>query len=52
MALQNQPKKPAAEYKSKCDMCGTKKGNTHARSFWRKIHKKWMWLCKECWEKQ
>jgi DNA-directed RNA polymerase subunit RPC12/RpoP len=38
------------EYKSRCDDCGSKGEQMHARIFYRKINKIWMYLCSQCWE--
>ena len=44
------------EYRITCSLCRKRgKGdlkNMFARIYYRKINNEWVWLCKDCWEKQ
>lgn len=42
-------KKSEQEYGEICHDCGNTGGPTFARYFYRKINKKWMRLCSNCW---
>lgn len=37
-------------YKFKCDDCRSSGEETHAKLFYRKINKQFMYLCSQCWE--
>lgn len=41
-----------SEWNNKCDECKDEGTNTFARIFYRKIKGKWLYLCKECWNKK
>lgn len=39
------------EYKEKCDKCKNSGSTTFARVYHKKINNRWIFVCKNCWNK-